>query len=78
MAPSVTLLDLVTQVAEYAVLQTGRVRISGFLQWVWTYLTGQRGSRLIVDHHASPNDCVPLHHVLGRNKDTVVPSARAG
>jgi NADH:ubiquinone reductase (H+-translocating) len=57
----------------FAVLQTGRVRISGFLawmawaavhleflaqsnlrvsvflQWVWTYLTDQRGSRLIVD-----------------------------
>jgi NADH:ubiquinone reductase (H+-translocating) len=61
----------------FAVLQTGRVRISGFLawlawaavhleflgesslrvsvfvQWVWTYLTGQRGSRLIVNHHGS-------------------------
>ena len=61
----------------FAVLQSGRVRISGFLawlawaavhleflgnsslrvsvfvQWVWTSLTGQRGSRLIVNHHAS-------------------------
>jgi NADH dehydrogenase FAD-containing subunit len=61
----------------FAVLQSGRVRVSGllawlawaavhleflgqsslrasvFLQWVWTYLTGQRGSRLIVNHHAS-------------------------
>jgi len=59
----------------FAVLQTGRLRLSGFLawlawaavhleflaqsslrvsvfmQWVWLYLTGQRGSRLIVDHH---------------------------
>ena len=25
------------------------LRISVFLQWVWTFLTGQRGSRLIVD-----------------------------
>jgi NADH dehydrogenase FAD-containing subunit len=57
----------------FAILQAGRVRISGFLawlvwaavhleflatsslrvsvfvQWVWTYLTGQRGSRLIVN-----------------------------
>ena len=64
----------------FAVLQSGRVRVSGFLawlawaavhleflgnsnlrisvfmQWVWTYLTGQRGSRLIVNHHASAND----------------------
>jgi NADH dehydrogenase len=61
----------------FAVLQSGRVRISGFLawlawaavhleflaqsnlrvsvfmQWVWTYLTGQRGSWLIVNHHGS-------------------------
>ena len=64
----------------FAILQTGRVRISGFIawlawaavhfeflgqsslrvsvfvQWVWTYVTGQRGSRLIVEHHASAND----------------------
>jgi NADH dehydrogenase len=61
----------------FAVLQSGKVRMSGFLawlawagvhlqflaqsslrvsvfvQWVWTYVTGQRGSRLIVNHHAS-------------------------
>jgi NADH dehydrogenase len=59
----------------FAVLQAGKIRISGFLawlawaavhleflatsslrlsvfvQWVWTYLTDQRGSRLIVDYH---------------------------
>src|SRR5467141_4161585 len=64
----------------FAVLQSGKVHVSGFLawlawaavhlefvgqsslrvsvflQWVWTYLTGQRGSRLIVDYHASGND----------------------
>jgi len=58
----------------YAVLQTGKIRLSGFsawlawaavhlqflatsslrlsvfLQWIWTYITGQRGSRLIVNH----------------------------
>jgi NADH:quinone reductase (non-electrogenic) len=62
----------------FAVLQSGKVRISGFvaslawaavhleflaqsslrvsvfMQWVWTYVTGQRGSRLIVNHHGSP------------------------
>src|SRR5262249_7579204 len=26
---------------------------SVFLQWVWTCLTGQRGSRLIVNHHGT-------------------------
>jgi NADH dehydrogenase FAD-containing subunit len=59
----------------FAVLQSGKVHMSGFLawlawagvhlqflaqsslrvsvfvQWVWTYITGQRGSRLIVNHH---------------------------
>jgi NADH dehydrogenase FAD-containing subunit len=59
----------------FAVLQSGKVRISGFLawlawaavhlqflatsslrlsvflQWMWTYVTGQRGDRLIVSQH---------------------------
>jgi NADH dehydrogenase FAD-containing subunit len=26
------------------------LRVSVFLQWVWSYVTGKRGSRLIVDH----------------------------
>jgi NADH dehydrogenase FAD-containing subunit len=33
--------------------QTG-LRVSVFLQWVWTFLTGQRGSRLIVNHRGLP------------------------
>jgi NADH:quinone reductase (non-electrogenic) len=33
-------------------LAQSSLRVSVFVQWVWTYLTGQRGSRLIVDHHA--------------------------
>jgi NADH:ubiquinone reductase (H+-translocating) len=61
----------------FAVLQSGRVQVSGFgawlawaavhlqflatsslrlgvfLQWAWTYVTGQRGDRLIVNHHGS-------------------------
>lgn len=28
------------------------LRFSVFLQWMWTFLTRQRGSRLIVDHHS--------------------------
>ena len=60
----------------FAIVQSGRLQMSGFaawlawalihvrylalrnlrasvlLQWLWTYLTGARGSRLIVDHHA--------------------------
>ena len=33
-------------------LATSSLRLTVFLQWVWTYITGQRGSRLIVNHHA--------------------------
>jgi NADH dehydrogenase FAD-containing subunit len=29
------------------------LRVSVVLQWVWTFVTGQRGSRLIVNHHES-------------------------
>ena len=68
----------------FAVLQTGKVQVSGFgawltwaavhlqflatsslrltvfLQWVWMYVTGQRGDRLIVNHHsAQPAEVAP-------------------
>jgi NADH dehydrogenase FAD-containing subunit len=35
-------------------LATSSLRLTVFLQWIWTYLTGQRGDQLIVHHHASP------------------------
>jgi len=34
-------------------LATSSLRLAVFLQWMWTYLTGQRGDRLIVEHHKS-------------------------
>jgi NADH dehydrogenase FAD-containing subunit len=34
-------------------LAQSSLRVSVFLQWVWTYITGQRGSRLIVNHHGA-------------------------
>lgn len=34
-------------------LAQSSLRVSVFVQWVWTYLTGQRGSRLIVNHRGS-------------------------
>ena len=34
-------------------LATQNLRISVFVQWMWTYFTGQRGSRLIVNHHGA-------------------------
>jgi NADH dehydrogenase FAD-containing subunit len=35
-------------------LATSSLRLTVFLQWIWTYVTGQRGDQLIVHHHASP------------------------
>ncbi len=40
-------------------LGNSNLRLSVFVQWVWTYLTGQRGSRIIVHHHAPANDAAP-------------------
>ncbi len=34
-------------------LATSSLRVSVFVQWVWTYITGQRGSRLILNLHGS-------------------------
>ena len=34
-------------------LATSSLRLAVFLQWVWTYFTSQRGSQLVVNHHAS-------------------------
>jgi NADH dehydrogenase len=34
-------------------LAESNLRVSVFLQWMWTYLTGQRGDRLIVNHHGA-------------------------
>jgi NADH dehydrogenase FAD-containing subunit len=34
-------------------LATSSLRLSVFLQWAWTYVTGQRGDRLIVRQHSS-------------------------
>ena len=35
-------------------LAQSSLRVSVFVQWVWTYITGQRGSRIIINHHATP------------------------
>jgi NADH dehydrogenase FAD-containing subunit len=34
-------------------LATSGLRLSVSMQWIWTYVTGQRGSLLIVNHHPS-------------------------
>jgi len=85
----------------YAILQSGRLQMSGFvawlawafihiqylalrnlrasvlLQWLWTYLTGARGSRLIVNHHATPAErSQPNSHQLEEVSAQPVASAR--
>src|ERR1700751_1596333 len=45
-------------------LATSGLRLSVFLQWIWTFLTGQRGSRLIVDHHASTPKRPTVHEAV--------------
>jgi NADH dehydrogenase FAD-containing subunit len=81
----------------FAVLQTGKIRISGFVawlawaavhleflatsslrvsvfvQWVWTYLTGQRGSRLIVNHRGmEQTTATPPHTVADAPRETAM------
>lgn len=41
------------------------LRISVVRQWAWTFLTGQRGSRLIVSHHESATRTPKLEAQLG-------------
>jgi len=44
-------------------LATSSLRVSVFVQWVWTYLTDHHGSRLIVNHRSSePASPKPTEH----------------
>jgi len=47
-------------------LATSSLRLTVFLQWVWTYFTGQRGSRLIVNHHA-PQPAKAAENIPGKS-----------
>jgi NADH:ubiquinone reductase (H+-translocating) len=47
-------------------LAQSSLRVSVFVQWVWTYLTGQRGSRLIVKHHCEESGVTQAHIALGK------------
>jgi NADH dehydrogenase len=46
-------------------LATSSLRVSVFVQWVWTYLTGQRGSRLIVKHHSDRTEASSIDSSSG-------------
>jgi NADH dehydrogenase FAD-containing subunit/cytochrome bd-type quinol oxidase subunit 2 len=49
-------------------LATRNLQVGVLVQWVWTYLTGQRGSRLIVNHHVPAVPELPGHEVLAPAK----------
>jgi len=46
-------------------LATSSLRVSVFLQWIWTFITGQRGSRLIVNHRGSDKETRSAEAPLG-------------
>ncbi len=47
-------------------LATSSLRLTVFLQWIWTYVTGQRGDQLIIHHHASPAS-TPAHDTASQS-----------
>jgi NADH dehydrogenase FAD-containing subunit len=51
-------------------LAQSSLRVSVFLQWVWTYLTGQRGSVLIVNHRGGEqlSTAIEAHDLLPMEK----------
>jgi NADH:quinone reductase (non-electrogenic) len=51
-------------------LATANLQISVFVQWMWTFLTNQRGSRLIVRQQGPATDA--------RAEQTIMPKARTG
>ncbi len=55
-------------------LAQASLRVSVFVQWVWMYLTGHRGSRLIVNHHVSRSCAKP--GTPDAASESLVPSSR--
>jgi cytochrome c5 len=53
-------------------LASSSLRLSVFLQWVWTMLTSQRGSRLIVNRHGSElEETVPVPSEFLHNRSAL-------
>jgi NADH:quinone reductase (non-electrogenic) len=51
------------------------LRISVFLQWAWLFLTGQRGSRLIVNYHESEANPATPPTVVANDRAPKPPTA---
>jgi hypothetical protein len=52
-------------------LATTNLRVSVFVQWMWTFLTGQRGSRLIVNPRASGDHPRPERTFAGDGNEII-------
>ena len=52
-------------------LATTNLRVSLLVHWIWTFLTGQRGSRLIVNYHAQPNNAKPEEFTAIENTNRI-------
>src|SRR5262249_3765521 len=57
-------------------LATTNLRISIFVQWMWTFLTGQRGSRLIVNHHPAEDPPTPQEPAPRASRNAVPVAAK--
>jgi hypothetical protein len=56
-------------------LGSPNLRMTVFIQWMWTYMTGQRGSRLILDLHGATSLRALETPTLGGTGSTKSPGA---
>jgi len=54
-------------------LATTNLKISVVVQWFWTFLTGERGSRLIVNHYAGEGAATPARTVAAEPRGEAAP-----
>jgi NADH dehydrogenase FAD-containing subunit len=59
-------------------LATASLQVSVFVQWVWSYMTGQRGSQLIIHHHGSESVNSEHRHPFINPAGDVVKELRQG
>ncbi|MDB6065547.1 MAG: pyridine nucleotide-disulfide oxidoreductase [Pedosphaera sp.] len=52
-------------------LATANLRLSVFVQWMSTLLTGQRGSRLIVNYHAPADNAIPEASTVSEHSNQI-------
>ena len=57
-------------------LATANLRLIVFVQWIWTFVTGQRGSRLIVNHHCPSSEYKAGASAVTHDENQVPPKLR--